>query len=197
MRTGCLLTRRFGVSRVAITNGIITLADARETLKLGAGDTGNDNLIERYIEAATSPVERITGPIVSRTRTFYFDGGVAAINVPAKWRTLTSVTVDGVATTAYVADASAGTITALGRFAPGTANVVVVVVVGYATAAEYPPNAMVMARELVRHWYQQGHQGNRPSYGNEATDSPSMIFGVPTRRLEELWGDSTALPGFA
>jgi hypothetical protein len=182
---------------VAITDGIITLAEAKEALNIATGVTGDDTLIERYVEAATGPIERITGPIVSKTRTFTFDGGTSVIKLPVRYRTITSVTVDGTATTAYVADASAATLTSLGRWSPGEQNVVVVLVLGYATAAEYPANVKLMARELVRHWWQQGHQGNRPSYGNEATDSPSMVFGVPTRRLEELWGGSTGLPGFA
>jgi hypothetical protein len=185
------------VSRVAITDGIITLAEAKESLNIATGVTANDSLIEDYVEAATGPIERITGPIIGRTSTFTFDGGGSTVSLPVRWRTLTSVTVDGTVTTAYVADPNSGVITALGRFSPGVQNIVVVVVVGYATSADYPPNVKLMARELVRHWYQQGHQGNRPSFGNEVTDNPSMVFGVPTRRLEELWGSSTALPGFA
>jgi len=182
---------------VAITDGIITLAEAKESLNIATAVTANDTLIEKYVEAATAPIERITGPIIRRTKTWTFDGGTSSILLPARLVSVTSVTVDGTATTAYVADLTAGIVTALGRFSPGTQNVVVVAVVGYATSAEYPANVKLMARELVRHWYQQGHQGNRPSFGNEATDSPAMVYGVPTRRLEELWGESTALPGFA
>lgn len=187
---------------MAIVDGLIDLADAKASLNIATAVTGDDTLIERYVEAATGPIERIAGPIIARSRTFTFDGGKGAYSLPVKIRTVTSVTVDGTARTDYVADLGAGIIypgstACVTPYNYGVRNVVIVVAVGIASAADYPANVKLMARELVRHWYQQGHQGNRPSFGNEATDNPSMVFGVPTRRLEELMGESQGLAGFA
>lgn len=182
---------------MAITDGIITLDDALASLYGNPPPTAtaNDKDIERYIESATPVIENIVGPVVVRAVTWTFDGGDCAINLPARVQSITSVEVDGVATTAYVADLTAGVIHAFGRFAPGYQNVVVKATVGY---AKYPPNVVLAARELVRFWWQQGRQGNRPAFGNEIpdTDSAPLGFLVP-KRVMELLQATPGLGGFA
>lgn len=184
---------------MAITDGIITLDDALASLYGNPAPTAtaNDEDIERYIESATPVIENIVGPVIEREVTWSFDGGDCAINLPARVQAITSVEVDGVATTAYVADLTAGVIHALGRFAPGYQNVVVEATVGYADD-EYPANVVLAARELVRFWWQQGRQGNRPAFGNEIpdTDSTPLGFLVP-KRVMELLQATPSVGGFA
>lgn len=182
---------------MTIVNGLITLADAK--LSLGAV-TGTDADIESYISAATPVIENVTGPMYARSVTYVVDGGRGSLVLPVRFNAVTSVVESGVTVTDYVADGAAGVIyggtTAGGRaFRDGIRNVTVTVTVGYATI---PPHVQIAARELVRHWWQQGRQGNRPGFGNEPTvDIGGVSFGVPTRRLEELLGSSPSQPGFA
>lgn len=182
---------------MAITDGIITLEEAKESLNIAPSVTGSDELIERYVEAATSPIERITGPIVERERAFTFNGGSDNYSLPVRVASVDGVEDSGDLVTGFTLDQRASIVYFDSRTSYGIQNLVITCTVGYDDADDYPANVKLMARELVRHWWQQGHQGNRPSFGNEATDNPSMIFGVPTRRLEELMGESQGLPGFA
>jgi len=122
---------------MAITDGLITLAEARASLGWNATDTGNDADLEDYIEAATPVIENITGPVLVKARTFTFDGGVDRLVVPVRFTSVTSVVEDGVAITDYVAEPTAGLITAgettgSRYFSSGIQNVVVTVSVGYA-----------------------------------------------------------------
>jgi len=188
---------------VAITDGLITLEDARKSLGFAATATANDADVEKYIEAATPVIENITGPVLVKSQTYRFDGGTESVVLPVPFTSVTSVTVSGTATTAYVADAGAGIITAGTTTAPsvfdwGVQNVVVVVSVGYADdASEVAPNVALATRELVRFWWQQGRQANIPAFG-EAPDSGSvpMGFAVP-KRVYELLEPNKRVAGFA
>lgn len=184
---------------MAIVDGLITLADAKASLGIPTGTTTNDSDIEKYVMAATPVIENITGPLIARSITCTRDGGGGVIILGVPFNTVTSLVESGVTVTDYVADARAGLIyagtTATQRtFKDGLSNVVATVTVGSATI---PQNVQLAARELVRHWWQQGRQGNRPGFGNEFTDSPAVSFGVPTRRLQELLSANSGLPGFA
>lgn len=185
---------------MAITDGLITLAQARSAIYADAEPTApttSDSVIEFYVEAATNPIENLTGPLIARTVTRTFDGGDNAIVLPSPFNAITAITVDGVAFTNYATDARRGIVYAGSDgnafFDYGTQNVSITYTVGGATI---PKNAQMMARELVRHWWQNGRQGNRPAYG-EPTDNPAVAFGVPTRRLMELMGDTQRVAGFA
>jgi hypothetical protein len=186
---------------MAIVRGLCTLDEARIQI-FGATEStaphDRDELIEDFISSATPIVETIVGPMYAESRTYTADGGKASIKLPYRFNAVTSVTVDGVALTAYVPDATAGLIyagteLAPTEFSPGLLNVDVEVTVGYATI---PPNVKMMAREVVKHWWQQGQQGNRPAFGDGSSE-PAVQFGVPTRRLMELAGGSEAVGGFA
>lgn len=184
-----------------ITDGLITLVEAKASLNIATGVTANDTEIERYIEAATPVIEKLTGPLIVRSRTFTFDGGGDLVILPVAYTTLTSVVESGVTITSSVVGEPttglirAGTQTVPTTFKVGVQNIVVTVSVGSATV---PYNVKLAAKELVRHWYQQGKQGNRPSFGNEYTDSPDGLpRGVPTRRLQELLDATVPMPGFA
>ena len=187
---------------MAITDGLITLAQARSAIYGDAEPstgTTSDSTIEFYVEAATAPIELLLGPLILRSSvTHLFDGGVPTLVLPDRFNSVSALTVDGTAYSTYFTDADAGMIhagssSAPEEFAPGVLNVSVTVSVGSATI---PKNAQMMARELVRHWWQNGRQGNRPAYG-EPPDNPAVAFGVPTRRLMELMGDTQRVAGFA
>lgn len=187
---------------MAIVRGLCTLAEARLSIfgdQESTAPTTRNSLIEDYISAATLQVEKYTGPMYAESRTLYFDGGEEAIVLPYRFNAVTSITVDGTAYTSYVADAAKGIIYAGSSNSPsefndGIQNVTVVVTVGYATI---PPNAKMAARELVVHWWRNGQQGNRPSFGDNSADSSYVMTGAATRRLEELLNGSEAVAGFA
>jgi hypothetical protein len=185
---------------VAIVDGIITLVQARASLNLGTGDTAKDSDIEFYVEAATPIIESIVGPVLAKTRTLVVDGGRYSIVLPYKIATVTTVVESGVATTDYTADLVAGIIyggseTSPRCFAAGRQNIDLTVTVGSATI---PKNVTLMARELVRHWWQTTRQTQRSSFqasAQEITLQPLPI-GV-SRRLQELAGATVNVPGFA
>ena len=184
---------------MAITDGLITLDDARASLGWAATNTANNSDLERYIEAATPVIENITGPLIVRQLSFAFNGGVEQIVLPVPFTSVVSVTENGSAVTDYVADAdkgiiTAGTTTAPDVFEPGVDNIVVTVSVGSATV---PANVKLAARELVRFWWQQGRQANIPAFG-EAPESGSvpMGFAVP-KRVYELLEPNKRVAGFA
>lgn len=189
---------------MAIVRGLIDLAAARDAIygaQASTASTQRDTVIELYISAATPVIEGMpnVGPQLAESRTVVLDGGCDVLVLPFAFNTVTSVTVDGSAVTEFVADGGAGliwagTTTAGSAFSVGTKNVTVVVTVG---SNPVKPNVQLAARELVRHWWQQGQQGNRPSFGDSSSESPAVAFGVPTRRLAELLHESDGVPGFA
>jgi len=185
---------------MAIANGLITLAQARAAV-YGSNTvgTGDDAELEFYVEAATPVIENITGPVVLRSVVYTFNGRSKHLVIPTRFTSVTSVVEDGVTVTDFVATPeigliAAGTSNSPRYWAEGVQNIVVTVSVGSATI---PKNVQLAARELVRHWWQQGRQGARPAFAVDAPADPSMIFGVPTRRLGELLASSPDLPGFA
>lgn len=184
---------------MTITDGLITLDEARASLGWATTNTANNTDLERYIEAATPVIENITGPLLVKQLTFAFDGGVEKIVLPVPFTSVVSVTENGAAFTNYVADAdkgiiTAGTTIAPDVFEPGVDNIVVTVSVGSATI---PANVKLAARELVRFWWQQGRQANIPAFG-EAPESNSvpMGFAVP-KRVYELLEPNSRVAGFA
>lgn len=184
---------------MAITDGLITLDDARASLGWAASDTARNADLEKYVEAATPVIENITGPLIQRTEVFYLDGGREAIVLPTRFTSVTSITQNGVAYTSFVADPDSGVITAgtsttPDLFEPGVRNIVVTVVTGSTTI---PKNVQLAARELVRFWWQQGRQANIPAFG-EAPESGTvpMGFAVP-KRVYELLEPNKRVAGFA
>ncbi|NQX36254.1 hypothetical protein [Herbiconiux sp. VKM Ac-2851] len=183
---------------MAITNGLITLNDAKKSLGWSTTTSSDDDSdLERYIEAATPVIENIVGPILPASKTFTFSGGRKTISLPTPFETVASVTVDGAAHTGYVASPRAGIIYADavgGSFTDGIENVTVTVTVGSATI---PPNVLLATRELVRHLWQVGRQGTRPAYGTaEADGMVPTSFAVPKRVLE-LLQPNARVGGFA
>ena len=185
---------------MAIVRGLITLTQARQSIygnAAASAPTTWDTDIEAYISAATPVVEEIAGPQYAESRTVRFDGGSHVYVLPFRFNAVTSVTVDGVAKTDYVAEASAGIIHAGTSDLPdvwdaGTHNVVIVVTVGNATV---PPNVQLATRELVRLWWQIGRNANRP--GTAEQDGPGEVPMGLRKRVSELLAPSMSVPGFA
>jgi len=183
-----------------IVRGLITLAQARQSIYGNAYSTAPTTMdadIESYISAATPVIEEIAGPMYAESRTVTFDGGGHTLILPFRFNAVTSITVDGVAETSYVAEPTVGLIhggtSALpDDFDSGTQNVVVVVTVGYATI---PPNVVLATRELVRLWWQVGRNANRP--GTAEQDGPGELPMGLRKRVSELLAPSAGLPGFA
>ena len=167
---------------------IISLADAKAALNVPAGTRVNDDELRLYIAATTPVIEDIVGSVLTGTRTETFDGGVRAVLLAEVPSSITSVTVDGVATTQYVANLTSGIVFSGSSSTPWMFNQGIQnVAVTYATGEQQiPPNVILAAREEVRFLYQIGQQGGRPSLGGAPQDlswTPSG-FAVPQRVIE-------------
>lgn len=184
---------------MAIVRGLITLADMRRSVygeHYATAPVTNDADFEAYISAATPYIENGpegTGPMFAESRTIIFDGGTHTLVLPFRFNTVTSITVDGGAVTAYVSDPAAGIIhsgtsTVDSLFASGTQNVVVVVTVGQATI---PPNVVLATRELCRLWWQNGRQANTTA-PDESTLTPGILS-----RVRALLHATNDVAGFA
>jgi len=187
-----------------IVRGLISLAEARTyvyTDQASTAPTTADAVIEDYVSAATPVIENLAGRLVAESVVEVFDGGNVSVLFPFAFNTVTTVVESGQTITDFVASPAAGVVYAGGVDSPrpfrvGRQNVTVTVAVGFATI---PPEVKVAAGFLIRHWWQNGRQGNRPGFGNDpsSADAGAMMAGVPTRRLMELLQPRPNVPGFA
>lgn len=172
---------------------LATLADVRDACNIIDGDTSKDLWLDRQLDAATAVIEHIVGPLDVAAVTWTTDGGESAALLPERASSITTVTVNGTATTDYTPDLDAGIIyygtgAAAGRspFPAGRANVVVSYTVG---DEEVAPIAVSACTELVRHWFQNGQQGSRPAFGGAAVETQQvqgLPYAVPHRVKEML-----------
>lgn len=177
---------------------IISLADAKA--ELNHLTDVNDDELRLYVAATTPVVEEIVGRVLSATLTETFDGGRTAVLLSERAASITSVTVDGTATTDYTADLSAGivyagTASSPSTFTYGRQNVVVTYAVG---GSSIDPNIVLAARVIAAHLYQTGQQ-RRPGR-NDPVDVTvlSSGFAVPTRAVELCRASrDRRMPGFA
>lgn len=176
---------------------ICSLADAKAELN---HDTNvNDDELRLYIAAATPVVEEIVGRVLSATVTETHDGGKPAVLLGEVASAITSVTVDGVATTDYTANLSSGIVWAGGSSSPmpftyGRQNVVVTYTAG---ASSVDPNIVLAARIIAAHLYRVGQQKR----GRNANDDVTVLssgFAVPSRAVELCRASMhRSMPGFA
>lgn len=180
----------------AVTGGLITLEYALEGLNLLTPDyaasiplSARDADVVAYIAAATPIIEGLCGPVLSAVVSRRFHGGKSAVLLTEKVTAaqIMGVSVDGSSVSGYVVDEPTGAIYADGvgsLFPDGVRNVVVTMTSGYPVV---PASIQLAARELVRHWWQQGKQGNRPSFGDAAPGGPMDTpqgFAVPRRVID-------------
>ena len=191
-----------------VAGGLITLEYALEGLNLltdgytaGSPLSARDADVAAYITAATPIIEGLCGPVLPTVVTRKFHGGKSAILLTEQVTAaqVSSVTVDGVSLVGYVVDEVAGIVYADSSgsgFAEGFRNVAITMTVGFSPV---PSSLQLAARELVRHWWQQGKQGNRPTFGDAAPGAPTDTpqgFAVP-KRVMELCAPYRTLGGFA
>jgi len=166
---------------------IVSLADAKRHLNITA--TTDDEELRRTLAVATDAAERYANRALRRkTVSETHDGGspVLILRQPPV-ASVSSVTVGGVATTAYVLDAAAGLLYAGtdggSTWTAGWQNIVVT----YVTSATVPEVAEQAVLELTRHLWEQQQQGYRPGLGVVDGDvyAPGAAFAFP-RRVTEL-----------
>jgi hypothetical protein len=179
---------------------IIGLADARAELSMPANHTVDDDLLRLYIAATTPLVEEIVGTVLTSTEVEIFDGGRTAVLLSERASAITSVTVNGAATTDYTANLDSGIVYAGGQAAPSTfswgrQNVAVTYTSG---GSSIDPNVKLAAAVIAAHLYQVGQQGRR---GRNQTDDIVVLssgYAVPSRAIELCRGArSRRMPGFA
>lgn len=163
---------------------IISLEDARG--ELDHITNLKDDELRLYIAAATPVVEEIAGKVLATTLVETHDGGRKAVLLNERATAITSVTVDGVATTDYTPDLAAGIVYAGGSSSPSTftygrQNVVVTYTAGSSTV---DPNVVAAARVIVAHMYSVGQQGRRRAQSEEIILGSG--FAVPRRAVELL-----------
>jgi hypothetical protein len=185
-----------------IVNGLCTLDEVKKSIFNGtaAAASADEDDLSDYISAATPVIEDITGPMFVRDETRTRNGGKPAIAMPFPFTAVVSLTENGAPVTDFSPNPAAGLIYAGTASTPrtfqrGNANIQATVTVG---SDPIPPNVVLATRELVRFWWQQGRQGNRPAFGDQSTDTvqtPSG-FAVP-RRVLELCRPNRQAGGFA
>ncbi len=161
---------------------LISLNDLREALNLAATNTTHDAELRLYLAAATAVIETIDRSYLAQTRTHTFDGGRNVLVLPETPITsVTSIThspapgtTQILDTDSYRADEYSGVIYHYwGRFPWGKRNITVTYTVGDTVV---PPNVILAARELCRHWWQRSQQSPRPAFGGAAGDSDTIYI---------------------
>lgn len=167
---------------------LISLADLREALNLADTNTVHDAELRLYLAAATTVIESIDRPYLTQTRTHSFDGGRRTLVLPeTPVASVTSIAYSptlGVSETLpaddYRVAAFSGVIHhATGRFPVGLTSLTVTYTVGESVI---PPNVILAARELCRHWWQRSQQASaRPAFGGQQLDDMVYVanYAVP------------------
>lgn len=168
---------------------LTTAADVANVLRWSAAEnTKYASQLDEYVDAASEAIEAEYGPFDAVTVTHKADGG-ASVALPSRVNAVSSVTVDGVATTAYTVDLNAGIV--YGPFTAGRQNVTVVYTAG---DAEIPASVALAAAMLAAHLWQVGSQ--------RTADVETGYLTVPSgfawpNRVRELLEQFATMPGFA
>jgi hypothetical protein len=185
--------------RPAVPVGIVSLADARAQLNMGATETSDDDELRGFIGAATGAVERALGRIVVRrsfTDRFEVGGTVTELllrNVPVLSLT-SAVSADG-ATTWSAANLRVNTETGLVTVLSGPAFTGTVDVTYQAGEVVVPEDYQLAGKIILQHLWetQRGTMGVQLGGDNEPY-MPGRGFAIPRRALELL---DPPLPGVA
>jgi hypothetical protein len=198
---------------------LISIADARESLRLRTADVADNAKIQTIIEAASRLIVDITGPMSYQTYTEWYDGGVSTIvpehlplvqvTAAAEYYGLSKFVLTeqplGAQTDAFAftVDYSTGQITrrtyggAPAMFAIGSKNVNIQYQAGRLLV---PENVQLACRELVRHFYTQTQVPGRPKFngapGEDEFDNRLIGYALPHFVVEMLQPDRRA-PGIA
>ncbi len=179
---------------------IISLADAKA--ELNHTTDVNDDELRLYIAATTEIVEHIVGAVLVFTEVETFNGGKTAVLLSERATAITSVTVNGVASTDYVADLDSGIVysgstTAPSYFSSGRQNVVVTYTTG---SSSIPPSTIAGARSIAAHLYASSQQSRRGRGRSGDGDGTQLVLGyaIPNAAVEKLSNQRVnRMPGFA
>ncbi|WP_181036361.1 hypothetical protein [Arthrobacter sp. B1805] len=176
---------------------IISLEEAENGLRWRNPSAADREDLRLYIAAATEVIEDIVGPMVASTYIHHAAGGGSVVlpHIPSQ---VIAVTIDGLPVVEYYADFQSGIVYAGTRYHPASFVAGDVAVTYSFGSPIIPPNVRLAARELVRHWWQIGMQGQGAVRGQEPTAdafTPSG-FAVP-RRVVELCSPHQQIGGFA
>lgn len=179
---------------------IISLADAKA--ELNHTTDINDDELRLYIAATTEIVEHIVGAVLVSTEVETFNGGKTAVLLSERATAITSVTVNGVASTDYTADLDSGIVysgstTAPSYFSSGRQNVVVTYTTG---SSSIPPSTIAGARSIAAHLYASSQQSRRGRGRSGDGDGTQLVLGyaIPNAAVEKLSNQRVnRMPGFA
>lgn len=174
--------------REAAPDLIVSLVDTKRHLNMSLTDTGPDEELRGFIEAATPVVEDVTGPVVVRTYTEVHSSGSLLVLGNSPVVSLTSLTAVLTGGTSYAVD---------GVDLDGETGIVRRLDGGVFTGplrSTYKAGRPVVAanitqgaKEVIRHMWdtQRGHSGARPGFGEEEFVQTGSGFTIP-RRVYEL-----------
>lgn len=196
---------------------LITLAQARASLRVPASQTVDDADLTDLITSATAIMEDLCGPIISRPGDDWLDGGgctVRLLQAPilsvttvtesygaGYTRTLTAQPLDGTGfdSFGYTVDLVDGILTRrvsgiATPFVNGRRNIHVTYTAGRSSV---PNNIQRATRRLVRWLWQTEMQGQRPSgSAPEAVSTSPSGFDVPNA-VKTICAGELRIPGIA
>lgn len=189
---------------VAARADLISLPDLKDELNIRATDTTLDPKLRRWLRAATSVVENITGPILPYPQTDYFDGGTTTVVLMARWvSTVNSVAENWAGTDYLLTEQPVGasvngfgytwdrdTNTIIRRtsggipvpFQGGLRTVAVSYTGGLLTV---PEDLQIAAAELIKHWYRKSQPFRSGPFGADTGEGEFVgNYLVPNSVLE-------------
>lgn len=203
-------------SVVAASLDLVDLADIRDELNISPSDTTRNAKLRRWAKSATTVVEKITGPILPRTRVDLFDGGLSFVVLPYRWvQSITSVVeTRGVTNYTLTNQPLGASVNAFGyTWNPNTNKIIrramgaesifplgpSIVAVTYTLGmAAIPDDIQQGAAELIKHWYRKSEVPFRGAFSAAPQEESGLMVGnyfIPNGVMEllEPW---RAFPGF-
>lgn len=180
---------------------LITVTDVQTEMGSSNGDLGNAQIVQTYIDATTTAIEYLAGPLLTVNRTLSLDGGGDSVMVPWAFTAVVSVVESGTTLNAgdYVADGTVGilwrgTPMAPNLWYPGRRNISVTVTTGVTTVAG---NVKLAALMLFRHMWEI-RLPRRQSQQQDGVQTPAGYL-IPNRVAELLVSTAAInrMPGIA
>jgi hypothetical protein len=190
--------------------GIVSLDEVKAHLNIPSTNTGLDEELRRFMDAAQDLAENYVGCVLGR-QTFtneLYDGNTDLIRLRSpRAISITSVYENGLLLDpiAYrldpsgqrVARVTTGSISGpnyFGIFAPGVENIKISYVAGFINP---PPAAKQGVLEIIRHLWQSQRGAMNVTTRNQSGDDfyPASTYSLPRRAMELL--DPVSLPGMA
>lgn len=171
---------------------LVSLADARNQLRIPAADTSHDAEIADFLRSVTAVVERYKLAVVATTRTDTFDGGVPSVAL-RRFPVLSVSSVSDFGTVlppgSYEVNLRTGVLTRVAQFLPypflpGSQSVSVTYVAG---SASTPPDYARAALIILQHMWETMRPAGRAPFSQQSDDyDPRYSYSIPRRALELL-----------